>query len=527
VSTSEATGKPVVEWVGQERESSNPSRLTEKGRAAAGAAEDFDIVILAVGFGIEKDSQTPYWRNETFAQPGLGHARQTFIISGAGDGAMIDLFRLRIANFRQDRILSELVGDQAELLESLRMIIEESDASGRETFDALNRLWDGSAADNSGPAEVLSRLSNRLRHDTHVILHVRNASFADLFTQKRVSFQNRLLSYLLYRSGGFHPQVGDLDAVARDNGVSSERVIVRHGTQTAEGMESLLADPLKSFVAAAHSVKTLRPQSDDIQWPGGYFDRPWNESDVDDALKGHWRKEYLPSPLQASSAAFCAAVAGFLLPDHPEKKRLRVTLHRTVIIGNEILLQQACEYQGNSASPTQPNAGRTFPAGNGTIGYAMTKKSIVRSKRTANNRSIIEDMNQVELNTASRNMSQQVQSIAAIPMMGGASGSDVVGVLYLDSAQKKFFNETDRMRVIAEMCKQFLGSVEEQAATSAGRLANNEFWRGPTTSVASVRSIGKELFTFETVDDVKLPMLIGIDQLNLDFSDFAPVGNLR
>lgn len=108
-----ADGQAEIEWVGEPRDPAIPANPLGGIWASAGLTEKFDIVVLTVGFGLEQGGQTSYWRNETFAQPQIGQARMTYIVSGAGDGAMIDLFRLRIAQFRQDRILTELIVDGA------------------------------------------------------------------------------------------------------------------------------------------------------------------------------------------------------------------------------------------------------------------------------------------------------------------------------------------------------------------------------------------------------------------------------
>ena len=61
-----------------------------------------------------------------------------------------------------------------------------------------------------------------------------------------------------------------------------------------------------------------------------------------------WRKEYLPGPTALAALSLCTAIAGLLLRDHKPDKRLRVTLHRTRMVGEEPLLQQCCEYVGTA-----------------------------------------------------------------------------------------------------------------------------------------------------------------------------------
>ncbi|WP_440710674.1 FAD-dependent oxidoreductase [Herbiconiux sp. YIM B11900] len=510
-----------VEWIGNARDSAEPSVPLEGGRSAIGGAEDFDLIILAVGFGVDSGSASPYWRNETLAQPQLGDARTTYIVSGGGDGAMIDLFRLRIAHFRQDRILSELFSEHLELRSELSML--HSQASQLNLYEELDRVWTHSDFTTQATA-VLSTMQQRLRHDSQVILHTKSLTFADLFTGKRVSFQNQLLAYLLFRSGGFIPSQRDLKVLATEHGVPKERVIIRHGTQKFEMLNGALSAPLQEAVAVARKDDAGHRQSDLISWSGGYFDIPLTSSnEVDDRKKANWRKEYLPGPTQLIASSFCSAVAGFLSVEHPPTKRLRVTLHRRLVIGSETVLQQACEYQGLCLTGSSSTAGRTFPSDNATIGLAFQTKKIVRSVHTATHATLDQDMHALDLNAASRTMDKSVKSIAAIPLLGTPIDGDgvnvVVGVLYLDSEVKGYFSDSRRLKGIIEMARSFMASLPGRRAGAAERVANTGFWQSDSSIESSARTVGV-LQALEVLDREKAPVSSELAQLNYDFSDF-------
>jgi hypothetical protein len=127
-----------IEWVGEKRRASDGT-IRESEGSARGLSETFDAVVLAVGFGLEA-SKASYWRNETFGQPSLNEPRRTFLLSGQGDGAMIDLLRIRISQFRQDRILEELFGSRPALVAELKLMREDflKDATG--LFDRFEGL---------------------------------------------------------------------------------------------------------------------------------------------------------------------------------------------------------------------------------------------------------------------------------------------------------------------------------------------------------------------------------------------------
>ena len=264
-------------------------------------------------------------------------------------------------------------------------------------------------------------MQNRLRNDTRVVLHVRQARFADLFGHGRVSFQNRLLAFLLFRVGGFQPSTDSLSSLCAEHGVPPERIIKRHGTDRKQVLRDVLSADVHPFIDDAFKDGHLLRQPDALQWSGGFFDYPGPvpPSDADDTLRAGWRKEYLPSPTEAITAAFCSAVVGYLARDHPTDSRLRVTFHRTLRIGREEVLQQCCEYDGVGLDDTTPNAaGRTFEANHATIGAAYVRRQIFRTRTGAENQTIGRDMEKLKLNDSSREMARSVQSIAAIPVIG-------------------------------------------------------------------------------------------------------------
>jgi hypothetical protein len=530
-------GVAKIEWVGDPREPADPSVPLEATPSARGDSQEFDIVILTVGFGLEREATTSYWRNETFAQPQLGQARSTYIVSGAGDGAMIDLFRLRISQFRQDRILSDLFARTPRLLGQLRKICTDEDAQGQ-LFETLNSLWnEAEFADET--FQVLQTLGSRLRHDTHVILHFRdNPNFAArLDGKRRISFQNRLLAFLLFRCGGFFPSSRGIKELAREHAVPAERIINRHGTQTGKVLKDVLAKSLHAAIEAAleEGSERLR-QNDEIHWTGGYFDMvgKTSEAAASQETKGHWRKEYLPSPTQSMATTLCATIAGHLLLSHPREKRLRVTLHRTLLTGTETVLQQCCEYQGVAIS-SRINASRTFPTTNATIGAAFTHQKIVRSRGNVDKQAIDADMRDLHLNEASREMADTVRSVAAIPLLrdtdslgaaavGSSPRPSVVGVIYLDSEEDGYFANDTILESLIEMSNAFLRTINDQTQTVAGRIANSAFWTGK-----SPRATGREAIlrpadwrALELVE-VEPPSSKEVHYLNYDFSDFAPI----
>lgn len=256
-----------------------------------------------------------------------------------------------------------------------------------------------------------------------------------------------------------------------------------------------------------------------------------NTDPVTDRVKLSWRKEYLPSPMEAIATAFCSAIAGFVKSPNQRSEqsssRLRVTLHRTLLSGDEIVLQQCCDYQGTAVTAENRRAGRTFPSRNGTVGAAFDLHRVIRTKQDADRHALAADMAKLNLDSASQSMADQVASVAAIPLLGPDSSlsghaAGVLGVLYLDSYDANAFVDNELMCQVVSMCNAFLDALPIVAETTAGRIANTEFWYGDKPRPRS-HSIDTAWGALEEAANVDVPKTIKLRHLNFDFSDFTPV----
>lgn len=88
-------GQRAIEWTG--RGSIERDGFYTVGDAL-GARQDFDEIVLTSGFGLEGAPpglpDVSYWRNEARGQPHLDGHLERFVVSGYGDGAIVDLCRL-------------------------------------------------------------------------------------------------------------------------------------------------------------------------------------------------------------------------------------------------------------------------------------------------------------------------------------------------------------------------------------------------------------------------------------------------
>jgi hypothetical protein len=517
----------TIEWVGDKR---NYDGSVSKLHASAGETKTFHHVIMAVGYGLEKDNTRSYWRNDTLGQPSLAEPRRSFLVSGQGDGAMIEVLRLRISQYRQDRILDELIMARRGLYKAVKALQKRYPEAAPEMFAAFEAL------ERDVPTEfgqVLEELTRRLRRDTDVILHLRKHRFAELFDDRElnIAFQNRLLIYLLYKCGGFVPTFARIKQVAAMHGIPDKQIIRRHGTKRDKNLHKLLSTTLEHEVSKHFGDGSHRSQSENILWPGGYFGFPGSleaAKTLGDDVRQEWRKEYLPGPTALAALSLCTAIAGLLLRDHTRDKRLRVTLHRTRMVGEEPLLQQCCEYVGTSIPKTKPGAARTFPTEKATIGLAYRCRQIIRSAEGVPPETLRQAMEALGLRVASREMSFQVGFVMAMPIVQPervdefSGPSPVAGVLYVDSEEPNYFIGDQRLKDLAEMVELFARDASTFGLVEFRRIRNLSVGKR-ANELADRATIPPAIAgALETVSAVEPPRTTKAFQLNFDYVDFVP-----
>ena len=467
-----------LDWTGQLRRPSNPS-LPPTGPTglpgATGLSEDFDHVVLAVGFGVEKKNGISYWRNENLAQPQLGQARETYIVSGSGDSALIDLLRLRVAQFRQDRILKELFRERPEVKARLRALTEAGPTAT--TFDSLKRtLFEEEPEIAQAANGVVEDLRHRLRNDTHVVLHLKgDTHFNQIFEQTSTSFHNRLLAFLLFRCGGFYPSNRDIDSLVHEYEVPKNRLIQRHGTTRVEQITEILSPKLLQEIEKGSPKDSLLESSGDpivrlwkdqrrisqpvhVVAPGGFFDSPGT------------KRHNLPRLLELMADSLCSSVSNLLRMRLKPGRMVRVTLNRSIVLGKEVNFQQCCDFHPKAGAYPR-TAGRLFDVNLGISGQAYAHKAIIRSRPTSSSadvRKLREELRKLQVPSESRvgRGTYRISSVAAVPFVTTSSTAlapgHIAGILYMDSNQQNFFTEPDDspLPAILAMCRAFLATID-------------------------------------------------------------------
>lgn len=262
-----------IEWMG--RQGNRVGRYFRAG-LASGDTRKFDIIIVASGFGMEAEiveGTVPYWRNDDLAQPSMMGQREIFIVSGFGDGAIVDLCRLTIERFRQDRILEEVF--ESDLQEAERLLQALTVGKGGRVDVNVKKLLDSS----TGRLRVIldratTALQSRLRKDVSAVLHAAgrgnpSGSIEAIF-ENHSSLFNRILLYLLYRAGAFSIRFDALEKCMLDLSVPQKRLIKRYGTSAMNNVLGLFSD--QNYIdGRLREIKDRNDQTSDRCWPLGYF----------------------------------------------------------------------------------------------------------------------------------------------------------------------------------------------------------------------------------------------------------------
>jgi hypothetical protein len=197
--------------------------------------ETFDLVIMAVGFGLERTLPglplLSYWENDNYGRPILtGSVPRTYLVTGCGDGGLIDAIRLRInafdhANFVYSlQRLPDIEPIKARLLDIDREVRDETvyvrpDLKEESQGVLLERKY----RQLDIPTSLKELLTSQLRLDTIVYLNSPQRTPYSL----KASILNRFLVFLLRDSGGIWYRSGKV-AVTVNTPPHGFGVVCRH-----------------------------------------------------------------------------------------------------------------------------------------------------------------------------------------------------------------------------------------------------------------------------------------------------------
>jgi tetratricopeptide (TPR) repeat protein len=240
--------------------------------------QKFDAIIVAVGFGVERGlpgiPSHSYWKEDDLDQPQWGSQHQALkvLVSGTGDGGLVDLLRLRLKSF--SKLIHELLS--TDLLDGVKRelrAVEKELHNGSLPAQELDSRYRALHV----PQAFNDLLQRNLREDTRVVLNGREPHPVN----PRASILNRFLVSRLfcredgesYVSGDFKiKQVAERYEVTYASGEPEffDRIIIRHGPDAALAEKNGFA-----WVPSADQEKLrARNQIDETRsrlWPEGAF----------------------------------------------------------------------------------------------------------------------------------------------------------------------------------------------------------------------------------------------------------------
>ncbi|MBE4753760.1 FAD-dependent oxidoreductase, partial [Corallococcus sp. ZKHCc1 1396] len=263
-------------------------------------SEDYDIIILAVGFGLERTIPPQplhsYWRDNSLHQPEAGWTTQPtrYLVSGNGDGGLIDLLRLRLRDFRHESIADELAraADLSKLSKDLIEIettVWNMHARGDEISGYLYQRYSKLTI----PSGVDELIKNRLRRDTHVTFNFTDwpltifSSVLNRFIAFRLITIDERVESLVGRVISFEGQEPNIVAkIEGHTGVRRlefNRIVLRHGPSSSLASDfPLLNERIAPVLRARNALDQTRHKA----WPDNYFESTTQPIDTPPEPKG-------------------------------------------------------------------------------------------------------------------------------------------------------------------------------------------------------------------------------------------------
>lgn len=195
--------------------------------------KSFDLVLLATGFGVERSSipEAPvasYWGGDGLNGPFPSHQIQRILVSGAGDGGLVDVARAAIrssagsSHFRHHEAVENLILDSAFYTLARRMAGVDDEARrvqllGKE-HESLYRSYDELLV----PESLLERMRALKRSDTDVTFNYTGDSIFSL----SAALLNRLLVFLLMKARIVKGKLGSISSVSVSPAAPARKQVV-------------------------------------------------------------------------------------------------------------------------------------------------------------------------------------------------------------------------------------------------------------------------------------------------------------
>jgi len=252
----------------------------------SGSAYDrpFDCIIIASGFGIEagfpNTRTVPYWHPDDLDVSTKTRQAKHYLVSGCGDGGLIDVLRLKIKGFNHQEFSQEILENaDMQVLKPKLIEIEKNAPDDEENYasyisDEFRKL--------TIPPSLLEDLQKKIRLDTKVELNgsrstpmspkaclINRFSIFLLMHLEQISYkQARIVS--AFNNG--QKYVVDFVDGSRNINREYDDLIVRHGPKST----------VYSILGAALSLPEVAEKDKIIQkkWPDGFYPKRTEEDNI-------------------------------------------------------------------------------------------------------------------------------------------------------------------------------------------------------------------------------------------------------
>ncbi|MGC2236394.1 MAG: FAD-dependent oxidoreductase [Pyrinomonadaceae bacterium] len=500
--------KQAIKWLN----SSNGNRASGEKR--------FDIIIFAVGYGIERmveDSLTfSYWRNDSVNQPVLvkpnAKGKFKFFVSGAGDGGLIDVLRAKIENFNQSRIIYEIFEfdnddsrirkTNARLKKELQKIAAKWNLNKKAgipmSANWLHEKYD-SLYEQNLLKSVDERLSQRLRPDTEVTLNAEIDDVTYLFNLDRASLLNTFLIHRLWTKDPSFEFVGGKCQLINESPIKvlingEERLfdhyIFRHGTDRLKVLEDVNCYEGISKIKKPR-VKTSSIDTSERLWSAGYFEA------------GKVVQEFVPPATVTIATTFVNTLSDII--SRNQEFGFRLTLHRLIKIKDKQFFQQIARYSRRNKNSLQlanseqdrktvskktitknEEVRRVFRIETGIVGLVcrLGKPIIIKRMNDRSFKSFWEKLQMHDKTYPPREIDKQVKSLLACPFFAPHKENGpkyVSAVLFVDSSDLDFFSK-EILEIIYAACQGFVLNLEDMKTNREVFFSSAEYLGYPIHS---------------------------------------------
>jgi thioredoxin reductase len=433
------------------------------------------LIIFAVGYGLEKSSidgikNTPsYWRNDSFGQSFLDNKKSEIldnkkseiVISGVGDGGLIDAFRILIKDFNYDLVFRILEANEhyEELVDDLLRIRQEG-VNSRILSDDF--LWNKFSDIHPHLYETLHKTldnQNLYRRD-NVTLHGTNDKFETSLKFNRISLLNSFLAFIFYKHKKLRYRKGviSFESITNTYSIDGEqlsqgvRFIVRHGTDREGLIKTLPLSDTERGQLRLLKEKQLQ------NFNNGLVPQRWTFSDFIKYFEPDNTKsiEYLTPDTASICSGFISVLNQVLQNYHKSKKHFRIALHRVLSFQGDLHFQQITSYFGTRKVKNHGAIGQVHNGNRGNVGYSIFsgKPLLITRENEVSFRELIDSLNLEH----DYSKIKESNSFFTLPILGeipkNLKGENYEGeklatnlVLFIDSHDPSFFGTLDSEKV--------------------------------------------------------------------------------